>query len=615
MAEKNFKITGGLALGDYALTANGISLLWDSNALATEAYVAANAPAVNTNAIAESLASSTLYVDSGDNLNVNTNAFIENINGDGLYVSANQLSVNTNVIATKEYVDSVAQGLDVKASVFAATTENVNLASDLTAEDAIDGTSLFAGARILVKNQTTLIDNGIYVVSESGAPTRAEDANNLETDLTMGSFTFVETGTVNGGKGFVVTQLIPTGPGARVVWSQFSEAGSLTAGSNIYLDAGSINVNVNSLVGDLDGSGLYVSANQLAVNTNSIASNLKGSNLYIAQFDLAVDQLNVNTNAIAEALDGSGLYVSSNQLAVNVNALVGDLDANGYLKAVSGEVTLPGSGDFTITSSENIVLNAGAGLTSYLEAATAGNEIATHEYVTNALATVNTNAIAESLASSTLYVSDGDNLNVNVNAFVDTIDGSGLYVSGNLLAVNVNAFVGELNGSGLYVDGTFDLAVNTNVIINEIDVQEYYVRPITLTAAQYNERVQYDGIYGEGGGNASVTTDTFYATTATSNTYVTVMSDIGLNKAFTLDVFMSDAFGPKTRKSTISGLTGGASGAVEYTEYAIVDSATPIEAPDIFIERVGEAYLVKAKATLGAAALTVVIDAKIIDII
>jgi hypothetical protein len=107
--------------------------------------------------------------------------------------------------------------------------------------------------------------------------------------------------------------------GYVVTWSQFSEAGSLTAGSNIYLDAGSINVNVNSLVGDLDGSGLYVTGNQLAVNTNVVASALASSTLFVD----TGDNLNVNVAAIVGDLDGSGLYVSSNQLAVNTNALAG----------------------------------------------------------------------------------------------------------------------------------------------------------------------------------------------------------------------------------------------------------------------------------------------------
>jgi hypothetical protein len=309
------------------------------------------------------------------------------VSGGGLeYVANTGFQVDTDIIASKSYVDSVAQGLDVKASVYAATTSATTISdiNDISFVMTVDGTigigSLPNGARVLIKDGVGSSNNGIYVWDDQAYTfTRAADALPADT-LTKGAFTFVENG-ANAGKGFVAD----IGGTGGITWSQFSEAGSLTAGTNIYLESGSINVNVNSLVGDLDGT---------------------------------------------------GLYVADNQLAVNVNALISDIDANGYLKAVDGEVTVPGSGDFTITSTENIVLNSGTNKTVYLEdASVAGNEVATKSYVDSA---VNTNAIAGSLASSTLYVGNGDDLNVNVNAIVADLDGAGLYVDGVTLAVNTN---------------------------------------------------------------------------------------------------------------------------------------------------------------------------------
>jgi hypothetical protein len=524
MAEKNFKITGGLALGDYALTANALALLWDGNAIASESYVDT------------AVAGATVNVDS--------------LVGTGLFNDSGELAVNTNVIATKEYVDSVAQGLDVKASVKAATTENIDLGFAPGA--FIDGVANAVGARFLFKNQTTTSENGIYIFDGS-AFVRAADADTTA-DFNKGAFTFVESGT-HAGQGFVVTAAGTLGTDA-ITWAQFSEAGSLTAGSNIYLDAGSINVNVNSLAG---------------------------------------------------TLAGSGLYVSSNQLAVNVNALVGDLDANGYLKAVSGEVTLPGSGDFTITSSENIVLNSGAGKTAYLEdAAVAGNEIATKSYVDGI---VNTNAIAGSLASSTLYVSDGDNLNVNVNAFVDTIDGLGLYVNGVTLAVNTNAIVGNLDGLGLYVDGV-TLAVNTNALAGTGLVSTFGNGTISLD--QYAAGVRYDGTSAVTNGK-SVKTDTWYGFTATSNTYGTVGDTFEAGQAFTFDILMRDNDN-NARKSIVSGFVD-TSGNIEYTEYAIVDSATPLTAADVIVESVSAGtYNLRAKATFGGMnQISILANAVILD--
>jgi hypothetical protein len=334
MAEKNFKITGGLALGDYALTANALSLLWDGNAIATQAYVDSATPTVNTNAIAESLASATLWISEGDNLNVNVNAFVseldglglyvdgvtlavntnaiadslasgtlwvsegDNLNvnvnafvgdlaGTGLYVNGVTLAVNTNVFATKGYVDSLAQGLDVKASVIVASTENIDLT--VAAPATIDGISLVPGDRVLLKNQTNATENGIYVLEAAGpnySLVRSADANDLGLDLTSGAFTFVEGGTENAGKGFVASVSGSPVLGFSATWTQFSDTGALTAGSGIYFVNGAITANVNALA----GSGLSNDYGQISVNA--------GTGIFIEQ-----DYVTVNVNAIA----GTGL--------------------------------------------------------------------------------------------------------------------------------------------------------------------------------------------------------------------------------------------------------------------------------------------------------------------
>jgi hypothetical protein len=130
--------------------------------------------------------------------------------------------------ATKNYVDSVAQGLDSKASVRAATTGNL---AALSGAQTVDGVSLAAGDRVLVKDQATPPNNGIYVV-QAGAWTRATDADTWA-EL-VSAFTFVESGTVNADSGFTCT----VDPGGvlgttAVTWSQFSGAGQITAGNGL----------------------------------------------------------------------------------------------------------------------------------------------------------------------------------------------------------------------------------------------------------------------------------------------------------------------------------------------------------------------------------------------
>ena len=150
-------------------------------------------------------------------------------------------------IATKGYVDAARQGLDVKQSVRVATVSPINLASDLEAGDTIDGVTLVAGDRVLVKDQSTAIENGIYVAVASGAASRSSDANGTPDtgELLPGTFAFVEEGTVNSDKGFVVSTngTITIGV-TQIAWTQFSGAGSFEAGDGLSQDGNTINVNV-----------------------------------------------------------------------------------------------------------------------------------------------------------------------------------------------------------------------------------------------------------------------------------------------------------------------------------------------------------------------------------
>ena len=147
--------------------------------------------------------------------------------GTGLTISgsggdAGKIAVDTTVIATKAYVDATAQGLDVKQSVRVATAVAGTLASSFENGDVVDGVTLATNDRILIKNQATASENGIYVVQASGAPTRAEDANSTA-DLNKGAFTFVESGT-SAGKGFVVSAAGTLGTDT-ITWTQFSDTG------------------------------------------------------------------------------------------------------------------------------------------------------------------------------------------------------------------------------------------------------------------------------------------------------------------------------------------------------------------------------------------------------
>jgi hypothetical protein len=127
----------------------------------------------------------------------------------------------------KAYADSIASGLDVKASVRAATTANIALSGAQT----IDGVSVIAGDRVLVKDQSTGADNGIYVAA-AGAWSRAGDAD-TSAEVTSGMFTFVVEGTANVNTGWVLTTADPITLGSTALtFTKFSNQLTPAGGSS-----------------------------------------------------------------------------------------------------------------------------------------------------------------------------------------------------------------------------------------------------------------------------------------------------------------------------------------------------------------------------------------------
>jgi hypothetical protein len=133
---------------------------------------------------------------------------------------------NAQDAATKAYVDNASLGLEFKASVKVATTANITLSGAQT----IDGVSVVAGDRVLVKNQTSGSQNGLYVAA-AGAWARSTDAN-ASSNLTTGSFVYVDQGTSNGGTAWVLstTGTITVGT-TSVTFTQFSGSGGSVPGS------------------------------------------------------------------------------------------------------------------------------------------------------------------------------------------------------------------------------------------------------------------------------------------------------------------------------------------------------------------------------------------------
>ena len=154
-----------------------------------------------------------------------------------------------NHAANKSYVDSVAQGLDVKDSVRVASTGVVNIS---TPASTLDGVNLNAGDRVLLKDQTTQSENGIYEYASSGL-TRASDMD--AAGEFVGAFFFVEEGTVNSDQGYVMTSDGPITVGSsNIVFTKFTGTGQITAGDALSKAGNTLNVNVDGTYIMVNGS-------------------------------------------------------------------------------------------------------------------------------------------------------------------------------------------------------------------------------------------------------------------------------------------------------------------------------------------------------------------------
>lgn len=178
--------------------------------------------------------------------------------------------------ATKSYVDLVKQGLYVKDSVEVATITNGNLNSDFANGSIIDNYTLQTGDRILIKDQISEIENGIYIVQEFGSPIRAEDMSSNMNGA--GIFTFVKRGSINGSLGWICNSL----PGDDIIgtnnlhFTQFTGLGQVEAGNGLSKNFNVIDVNVDNI-------SLEINNDNLRIKNTAVGTGLTGGSGTVLQ--------------------------------------------------------------------------------------------------------------------------------------------------------------------------------------------------------------------------------------------------------------------------------------------------------------------------------------------
>ena len=168
--------------------------------------------------------------------------------GSGTMLQITDAPTSGTDLANKDYVDSIAAGLDPKESV-RVKTDGSNIT--LSGAQTLDGYSVANGDRVLVTDQSDQSENGIYVADTGGAWSRAEDADGTpDHEVSKGNFTFVEEGTQYGGTGWVLSGTNATDPTQinvgtdTQIWTQFSTQGVINAGAGLDKDGNTLSADL-----------------------------------------------------------------------------------------------------------------------------------------------------------------------------------------------------------------------------------------------------------------------------------------------------------------------------------------------------------------------------------
>ena len=285
-------------------------------------------------------------------------------------VTLNADPVNALDAATKQYVDAVAEGLHVHASAVAATTANINLATDLEAGDVIDGVTLVAGDRVLVKNQSTTSENGIYVAVASGAASRATDYNTAA-EIDAGDFFFVSGGTLYNNTGWVQTETVTTLGTDPIVFEQFSGAGTYVAGTGLTLTGNSFSINT-SITADL--TSVQSLSNKTLTSptiTTPTVTDLKLDDSSIVfegsvgdDFETTLTVVNPTADRTITLQDGTGTLAFTSDIETSIdafgNAVTGGTGISASYASTNNVLTISNEGVTSLTGTANQVVVSGS---------------------------------------------------------------------------------------------------------------------------------------------------------------------------------------------------------------------------------------------------------------
>src|SRR6056300_709711 len=328
--------------------------------------------------------------------------------------------------ATKAYVDSVANGLDVKASVRVATTAALatstynNGAGTITADAngalSIDGVTVSVDDRILVKNQASAVQNGVYKVTATGGAgaafvlTRTPDADQAS-EITGGAFVFVEEGSANADNGYVFTHNgTPTLGTDDILVAQFSGAGQISAGDALTKTGNTLDVAVDDSTIEISGDALQVKAsgigtNQIAdtaITTGKIANNAVTVAKLATTLDLSSNTITLPSSFVTT----TGTQTLTNK-TINASQLVDGSVSNAKLTNSTFTIRDESSTEDAIALGETLIVTGGEGIDTTISSntLTIAAELATSSNA--GVATFNTDNFTVTSGDVTVTTIDG----------------------------------------------------------------------------------------------------------------------------------------------------------------------------------------------------------------
>jgi hypothetical protein len=281
-------------------------------------------------------------------------------------------------IANKQYVDFYAAGLSWKPPVNAATTANITLSGLQT----IDTVSLVAGNTVLVKNQSTAADNGIYTVA-AGAWTRSPGADVW--DEFLGAIVFVLSGSQTGTAWFCTAQPGGTLGVTAINWSNFSVASSYTAGTGLTLAGTQFSIT------PVGTAGTYGSASSVPVFVTNASGQVSSvTNTAIAIANTQVSGLGTMSTQNSNSVTITGGTINGTTVGATTAAAV-----TGTTITANTQFTGPGTGLTGTASSLSIGGNAATATSATTSTNLAGGTAGSLPY--------------QSATSTTTFLSAGTN--------------------------------------------------------------------------------------------------------------------------------------------------------------------------------------------------------------